>query len=623
MHDMMNGYNEWTVVLSVSIAVIAAYLALDLIDWVIIQQKQSLLYIFLISLILGAGIWGMHFTGMLSLNLGYSVNYEPVMFTVSFLLPVMASFFAVRLMFSDHIISKMRFILSGLLISMAIVSMHYAGMLAIQSPLIYQQNLMYMLLSVIITMAAVFTGLYLGMYRSPRDQFRKITFKKVSGAVCLGIAVSAMHYTAMAGTMFTSVKQKSGIIAERHLDTTVLSVMVSGAAIILVFLILTGLYLDRKKVLSHAKFNERRYMTLFEHNPDLVICIDHLQRKILSANPAVLATTGYTAEELLSADLDALFWKRRDFLIMMAAVRQAAGGSPRQVEVRLKHQDGSMVVHSATVFPLENPGHHLSYIITKDVTHKRLFEQELMAAKEAAESAANIKSEFLATMSHELRTPLNGIIGINELLSDGEEDEDRKELLELQAKSSHALLTVINDILDLSKMEAGKVTLVNEIFSIRQLIEECFDLFEIISRDKDIVVKYSLDQEIPELILGDPMRLRQILVNLIGNALKFTEQGSVSLEVRIAGETAGRYMLEFTVTDTGIGIDPKKADNLFKPFSQLNNGGSGQRRYEGTGLGLAICNKLVEMMEGEIWLEPRKERGARFAFRVQMEKAAS
>lgn len=372
-------------------------------------------------------------------------------------------------------------------------------------------------------------------------------------------------------------------------------------------------------LLYSARFNEQRYMTLFELNPDLVLSVDPRKQRITSVNPAVLSNTGYTSEELMSLRVETLFWSQEDYETMLSAIRQASLGSPKQVEIRLRNRAGKLVIHSATVFPLEMRRHQLLYIISKDVTLQRLSEKELYAAKEAAESAARMKSEFLATMSHELRTPLNGIIGVNQLLAEDEEDEGRRELLALQSKSSHALLNVINDILDLSKMEAGKVKLVHETFSIRSLIEECYDLFEVISRDKSLVMRYYLHPDVPDTVIGDQMRLRQILINLVGNAIKFTDKGFVSLTVKKVGSDHSNFTLEFNVTDTGIGINPDQVELLFKPFSQLD--GTQNRKYEGTGLGLAICRKLVEMMNGEIWVVPEAAQGAQFAFRIQLEKS--
>ncbi|MBO2942952.1 PAS domain S-box protein [Paenibacillus sp. F411] len=606
--------------ISVLIAVVSTYTAFHYIQQALLRNIKTLGYTFFISFALGTGLWSMHFARMLSMDFGYALAYEPPMFAVSFLLPLMASFFAVRLVFMDHVISRIQFILSGLLISLAMVSMHYAGMLSLDIPFMYRQNPLYASLSVIIAMLAVYTALYLGIYRSVSPH-RQSRLRRWAGAVILVLSVSLMHDTAMEGTTFTPSSQITADSLNEGMNSTLLAAMVITASLLLITIILTGLYWDRRRVLTDARFNERRYMTLFEHNPDLVVCVDHHQKKILSVNPAVLALTGYTPEELISLPLDDLFWNRRDYLIMLSAVRQASEGSPRQVEIRIRSQQGVMLIHSATVFPLETPGHQWSYIITKDVTDKRLFEQELMAAKEAAEGAARMKSEFLATMSHELRTPLNGIIGINELLVDEEDEDTRKELLDLQLKSSHALLNVINDILDLSKMEAGKVKLVRDDFNLHQLISECFDLFEIISRDKDLIVRYVVDEQIPGLLTGDPMRLRQILVNLIGNALKFTERGYVSLHVSVVEEARDYFSLQFTVADTGIGIKPEQAEMLFQPFSQLHEEEGRERKYEGTGLGLAICHKLVELMDGKIWVEPRFEQGACFAFRVPIRKS--
>lgn len=619
MHLGIDRYHDLLVLLSVFIAIVSAYTAFDLMDWVIAKNRKSIRWAFIISFVLGSGMWSMHFVGMLALKTNYPVKYDYFLFIISLILPILASFFAMMLVFKEQAISRSKYIFSGFLISIAIVSMHYAGMLSMESPLIFQQSTLHLILSLIFVSAAVYAGLYFGVYRSLNYQYSHLTVRKLVGGTILGVAVSGMHYIAMSGTTFIPRNQPNTLDSETIVSGMFLAVMVSAATLLIISFILIGLYLDRKEVLSRAKFNEQRYMTLFEHNPDLVICVDAKKQLILSVNPAVLANTGYTAEELMNLPVEDIFWSKRDHLIMIAAVKRASEGSPRQVQIRIRNQEGNLIIHSATVFPLYTLRQELLYIITKDVTEQKLAERELIIAKEAAESAARMKSEFLATMTHELRTPLNGIIGINQILSDDEEDEGRKELLELQSKSSYALLNVINDILDLSKIEAGKVKLIRETFSIRSLIEECFDLFEVLSRDKAIVVRYYLEPDVPDIVIGDQMRLRQIFVNLIGNALKFTDEGFVSLTVKRIGSENGLDTLEFNVTDTGIGINPDKVEMLFKPFSQLDS--SNNRKYEGTGLGLAICRKLVEMMNGEIWVVPEVAAGAQFAFRIQLEQS--
>ena len=335
---------------------------------------------------------------------------------------------------------------------------------------------------------------------------------------------------------------------------------------------------------------------------------------IVFVNSAFAKMTGYTAEEAIGQTPRMLQGPRTDKAVLHRLRQNLANGEVFAGEAINYRKDGTEFDLEWQVAPLRDRVGKITHFlaIQRDVTERKKAEavRDHLAAR--AEAANRAKSEFLANMSHEIRTPMNGVLGMTELVLDSALTPEQRGYLEMANSSAEALLGLINDILDFSKIEAGKLELEAIPFNLRESVTHLLRPLVFRAGKKRVELLSEIAPEIPEQVVGDPLRLRQILLNFTDNAIKFTKQGTITVKVTAEGNTAGEQCLHFAVTDTGIGIPAEKQEAIFEAFAQLD--GSTTRHYGGTGLGLAIASRLVQQMGGKVWIESQVGKGTTFHF---------
>jgi PAS domain S-box-containing protein len=370
--------------------------------------------------------------------------------------------------------------------------------------------------------------------------------------------------------------------------------------------------------ITKRKQNEeeiRKLSRAVEQSPSTVVITD-LQGNIVYANPKFTALSGYSLDEIIGKNPNFLKSGKQPASLFQDLWTTISIGEEWRGELLNRKKSGELYWESASFSPIRN--HHCvttHYLkVAEDITDRKHVEQALKKAKEAAEKASLAKSEFLANMSHEIRTPMNVIIGMTEYLLTTDVDGVHHEYISMVNDSAKLLLSIINQILDFSKIEAGKLELLSEPFAFKETITRLMKMQRVSAEGKGIELQLQYDDAVPNSLIGDPVRLQQVLINLVGNAIKFTDEGKIKIKVKLISQEEKQVKVMISVLDTGIGIPQEKLNRLFKSFSQIDN--SLARQYEGTGLGLAISKRLVELMGGTIGVKSELGKGSKFSFTV-------
>ena len=621
-NQLKGSYDYPLVALSVLIAVMASYAALDLAGRIMSARGAARrVWLFGGATAMGIGIWSMHYIGMLAFRLPVPVRYDWPTVLLSLVSAIVASAIALHLVSRPRLTPSLA-VLGGVFMGGAIAAMHYIGMAAMRLPAMCHYDMGIVALSIALAIVIALVAITLVFFLRSEDGSN--LRRKIPAALLMGAAIPVMHYTGMAAASFTRSDTIDGSVAHALGISELGTVSIIGVTFMVLGLALITSLVDRRfsAQARELESSERRSRQILEMSFDAFVEMDQ-NGNVTDWNKQAESSFAWKKAEAVGKLLEDLIVTRQSretYRDEIAAVLECMSGEvgTRRFEIDAIAHDGREIPAEVTISAVRR-GASLSFAaFIRDLSERKRFERDLHAAKEAAEESNKAKSTFLATMSHEIRTPMNGILGMTELVLDSELTTEQREFMGLVQLSAESLLSIINDILDFSKIEAGKLELEIIPFDVRDYVAETMKALSFRADQKKLELIYEVDPGVPETLLGDPGRIRQILINLLGNAIKFTERGEISVTVKSkeSESLSNPVAVHFAVRDTGIGIPREKQARIFEAFSQAD--GSMTRKYGGTGLGLTICKRLVELMDGQIWLESDPGSGSTFHFVVRL-----
>lgn len=634
---LIGTYDFWLVVLSFFVATLAALGALMIAQRLTSARKLAwAAWLTAGSVSMGGGIWAMHFIGMLAFSLPCGVSYNVGVTMLSAFPGMLASGVALSVISRTDSLGSAQMGLSAVLMGAGIGAMHYAGMAAMELDAFLRYDARMVLVSVVVAVGLAYVSLSIRGRGDPSASAGRRAARMVAAAAAMGAAVAGMHYTAMRAAVFFPADHPSGVGAT--LEPTTLAILLVVFAVSVAMTTMTAAFagqqletsralreeIDRRAALeSESKAGEARLQAIFDTVVDGLITID-ARGVVQRWSPSAARMFGYEAAEIVGRNVSNLM-PEPDRSAHDGYLRHFLGTGEAKIIGIGRETTGRR--KNGETFPLElsisqvRLGAEVFFTgIVRDVTERKRVLRELEEAVRGADAANRAKSAFVANVSHEIRTPLNAIIGMAHILMRGTLPIAQRDQAGKILQAGRSLLSIINDILDFSKIEAGQIAVENIPLDLERVLRDVTDMVGERAAAKGLELVLDLDQSAPRYLTGDPLRLGQILLNYVNNAIKFTEIGEIKMTVACEERAADRIKLRFSVADTGVGLSDEAKSRLFQPFQQADV--STTRRYGGTGLGLVICKRLAELMGGDVGVESREGAGSVFWFTATLGAAA-